>query len=858
MKTLPRFLCHSISMGYAVALFCLCSCQDSNLPDLPVQPPVEETEDLADAYHDKIRTQPYPKADNDIYLNPTPLIVPQAMKTGACVQFALSRSTDFNTPESLLSAPQKWCMFNPHHKLEAGIWYWRFRPTSADGSSQGEWSETYSFCVKDETPVFITPAFSDFYTNAPRRYPRLFCFLDPYLDEARRNITAHPEYRPLLSRAQAAMTADYSAINPNERAEELKTHLRSLYDAYHLTLKFDYQQRMLQLLKQLLASPVSDRLLFASNFGATDIALCYALLYDQLQKEMTPAERTSAEELMLRVLRYYYPQQIGAEENHIFNNHFWQQNLRVLFECAFLLYDNPTYAAEVTPMMEYYYELWTARAPASGFNRDGVWHNGSGYFSTNVKTLYYMPMLFSYVSRRDFLQHPWYQNAGQATSYTFPPQSKSSGFGDGSEKDNEPNRLRAAFADFLARELNDPYAGWYASSCRPAVESDLEMRLYRLCTPRSYDASLPADARKMVWYKDAGEVVMHSNLAQTTEDVNLSFRSSTFGSGSHTTSSQNAFNLLYKGKEVYRSSGYYLNFSDAHNLMSYRHTRAHNTILVNGIGQPYSTKGYGNVMRAFEGKHITYCLGDASKAYSGISDDPMWIDAFDKAGIKQTPEYGFGTTPLSKYRRHILMLHPEGIVLVYDELEASQPVSYDWLLHSPSQLFLNPELLMVSHANKEAGFTAVTQLFCNSPVKMSLTDRFVVPPTALPDPAYPNQWHMTARIEGQSKTRILAFIQMNAEGAPTHIIRRNGNRMTIGNWMIEAQLDAAQPSSLTVSHTTLPVVFSYGNSSPATNGKPIQRVQPGSSLLYDEINGEYSVLEQTDRLPASTRAGYSF
>ena len=110
----------------------------------------------------------------------------------------------------------------------------------------------------------------------------------------------------------------------------------------------------------------------------------------------------------------------------------------------------------------------------------------------------------------------------------------------------------------------------------------------------------------MVWYKDAGEVAMHSAPEDTGKDLALSFRSSTFGSGSHTTASQNAFNLLYKGVDVYRSTGYYQNFSDAHNLMSYRHTRAHNSLLVNGIGQPYSTEGYGSVTRAMGGQHISY------------------------------------------------------------------------------------------------------------------------------------------------------------------------------------------------------------------------------------------------------------
>ena len=41
---------------------------------------------------------------------------------------------------------------------------------------------------------------------------------------------------------------------------------------------------------------------------------------------------------------------------------------------------------------------------------------------------------------------------------------------------------------------------------------------------------------------------------------------------------------------------------------------------------------------------------------------------FEAAGLEQTPEYGFGKTPLTKYLRHILVLRP-GIVVIYDEME---------------------------------------------------------------------------------------------------------------------------------------------------------------------------------------------
>lgn len=839
----------------ALILFGSNACNSDNLPEPdPGKQPDPPAETL-DAYHDKIRTQPYPKTDNEVYLNPTPLIVPQNMKTGESLQFSLSRSKDFNTPETLLTEPQAWCMFNPHQLMEPGTWYWRFRTITADGQQQ-PWSTTYSFEMKSETPRFVTPTFEVFYNNAPRVHPRLYCFLDGRIDEARKNVTTHPEYKSLCSRAATALNADFSTLgNPYDHIDEIKNYVQYLYQAYYLTQQYNYSQRLHQLLQLLLSTPIADKQLFASNFGGTDIAFCFLKAYDLLYPILSASEKTGTEEMLLRILRYYYPLQCGAEENHIFNNHFWQQNLRILFQAAFLLYDKASYTQEVLPILKYYYELWTARAPASGFNRDGIWHNGSGYFNNNVKTLCYLPMLFSYVSRKDFLQHPWYQYAGQALVYTWAPGSKSTGFGDGSEAANAPTRQRVAFADFLARETGDAYAGWYAHQCQAALQQDVEMRLYRMASLRGYITNLPEDYPNFVWHRDAGEVAMHSNLGDTNQDLALSFRSSTFGSGSHTLSNQNAFNLLYRGVDVYRSSGYYLNFSDAHNLMSYRHTRAHNTILVNGIGQPYSTQAYGYIARALGGKHITYCLGDASKAYSGISNDPMWLSAFQEAGISQTPENGFGQTPLTKYRRHLLMLHPN-IVLIYDELEASEPVRWEWLLHSPTRFYIDPSQQMVTttHAGKE--FNAVTQLFSQQPFTLSQTERFVVPPTPVPDSNYPNQWHLTATFNEMPRTRILSLIQVNPADKQVHIVKGNGKILHCGDWIINAELDIIQPASLCIRNTKNRAVFSYGSDNPLLDNEVYLRKSPQSSLLYDETNGAYRVAEQTDLLPASTRASY--
>lgn len=802
--------------------------------------------------HENVRVTPYPQQDNPLYLNPSPLIVPVEMRKADYLEFQLSQEQTFPKGKILQSKPLAWCMFNPHRVLENGTWYWRFRSVDKAGKA-GEWSATYNFSVSEDIPQFVTPTFDAFMKNMPKGYPRIYCFLEEGLKKAKGNIQTSPEYKDLTNRAQRALNNNYETHpTPYKAANLMGQDANQLYTAYRATGEQRYADKMLAYTRALLASTPDPKLI--NDFYCGDVLFLLTHTYDACYDRLNREELQKIEDLTFQIAKYHHNvQRKGRVENHIFDNHYWQRAYREMLQIGLMFADKNDTAKEI---LEYCYELWTARAPASGFNRDGEWHNGQGYFHSNVKTLWYVPSLMSYVTGTDFLQHPWYKSTGRSLVYTWPPHSKSSGFGDGSEQGDEPARQRVAFADFLARELNDSYAGWYASECDDTMQGDRLFRLYRMCSTRRYDTSLPADAAKMVWYEDTGEVTMHSCLTDTEKDVNLSFRSSTFGSGSHTTSSQNAFNLLFKGKEIYRSSGYYLNFNDAHNLMSYRHSRAHNTILVNGIGQPYSTRGYGNIMRTLEGAHITYCLGDASKAYCGISDDPMWVQAFERAGITQTPENGFGETPLTKYRRHVLMLHPEGIVLIYDELEASEPVTYDWLLHSPSQLSLNKELLTINHADYKSGYTVVTQLFCNNPVSMSLTDRFLVnpdPATMKAGETYPNQWHMTARIEREAKTRILAVIQVNAGNTAPQIIRKTGGTLTVGKWTINVELDASRPAALNIIHSDNPVHFSYGKESPTLNGVLYPREHSMSSLLYDETGGEYKVVEVIDQLPASTR-----
>lgn len=803
--------------------------------------------------HENVRETPYPQAFHQPYLNPVPLLVPVGMKESDYLQFALSKEKDFTGNTTIISKPVAWCMFNPHQLLSSGTWYWRFRSVSKSGENM-DWSPTYSFTITDDIPQFVTPPFEEVGKAMAEKRPRIYCFLEDGLEEARGKMRSHKEFNRMISSAREGLAADYSTDTlPYRHASAMVVHCEKLHTAYTLLQKDVYAEKMVRQIRWLLPSQVTNRQL-DNDFYAGDLAYLFACTYETCYDRFTPDERQQMEQLMLRIIAHYKPHFFGSMENHIFNNHLWQFTFRRLLQAAMVLYDKYPEARE---FFEYGYELWTARAPATGFNRDGNWINGTCYFSANAVTLYYIPSLFSYLTGTDFFRHPWYRAVGSSMVYGWPPLSQSVSFGDGHEQMNDkPLVVRSAFAEFLAREIGDPYAAWYTSIDK-RYEMDDEMRLYRMVRPESQkpQTGIPADEPKARWFRDSGEMIANSSMKDYRNNLCLSFHSSPFGSGSHTHSDQNAFNLHFRGVPVYGSSGYYMNFADAHNLLSYRNTRAHNTLLVDGIGQPFSTKAYGNIVRMLGGEHISYALGDASNAYCGVSEYPMWIKNFANQHLEQSAENGFGETPLTLYRRHIFLLHPDK-VLIYDEMEAKKPVRWDWLLHSPVPFTINERMKQLITRNEEKQFEAVARLFSSQDCTLTQTDRFVAPPDekkAVRGEALANQWHLTAGFAPTKRNRILTIIQVQADGKKaSEIVRNGGNRFRCGDWIIEAELDTRKPAALQIFNESNKAKFSYGKSSLPLEGKSYKPARKEASVLFDKIEGKWQVREMADRKPQLT------
>lgn len=833
----------------SVFLLIICGCSENEEIFKELSADNEPNDELVDAVHDRYRIYPYPKADNTIYLNPPPLLVPyEGDDKDVAIEFELSADSLFKE-KTYSSGPQFRYFYNLHQKLKAGTWYWRFR--KMDGNQIGKWSTVYHFNIDGKEPVFVTPEYTEFEKRLPVGHPRIYCFLENDLQGVVPVTSLHPDYKDLVGRAKNAMNYELNAVDPYSDIVDAGQHFSiSLFTAYKTLNDKQYYDKLLSSARCFAVHAYSgkEQICKMNAFSAASAMDVLSRLYDVCYKDLTSDERSALEEVIASTVKQRYTHFIGGIESNIFDNHTWQSVLCAMTQAALAVYEE---RPEVLEALEYFYELWTARAPATGFNRDGGWINGDSYYAINFVTLSYMPMLFSYVTGTDFLKHPWYLNCGKSLVYNWLPDTEATSFGDGIIDWNYPPATRAAFADFIAREVHDSYAVWYAQQLSDEMKNDRNLRLYRIArskTPYGVNAIHPDDFENFIWQQDIGNGVAFSDMGRPDNNLALAFRSSPFGSASHTHADQNAFKLFYKGEEVYNSVGSYRG-GNAHSLLQYRHTRGHNTILVNNIGQPYHTYAYGHICRGLNGDNLAYFLGDASHAYYGISD--YWDEAIKDAGFAQTPEYGFGETPLNNYKRHIFMLRPNKIV-IYDDLSADEAATWQWLLHSPTKFHLeNDRIKNYYNYTGKGMFASEVRVYGSSVPVITQTNEWFA--NAEPQVEIPKSWHLTAEFASCTALKILTIIQVTDIGNPENV-SRSDDMFIVGDWKIHAALGADEQPGIAISNVKTGTVFGYRKEVVLPGGTLYQRENMNSSVLCDSVKGDFQVQEVSNIPLGITRA----
>ena len=810
----------------------------------------------AESVHPAVRQLPSPVDGKVVDVNPPPLLWPA--QPGGSVSYDVRLSTDPGFPADLAIAVNGlgWAMFNPHQELAPGTWHWHYRAKVK--GKQGEWSETFDFVIPADVRTFATPSAQQLLATCPESHPRVLATSAEI--QALRARAEGAEAQGLIRRARRHLGArlpDEASGKPKRKGKNasqakkfanwaskaLGTRMggstTELCMAYVLTgderLGAEAVRHGLHV-----AGWDPDGVSRANDFSDGACLRAMALVFDTCQALLTDQQKQLLLDGINARAGRFYRRWRNQLETRVFNAHIWQHILHDFIDAAFATVGELPEAEE---WVTYAYELWLNRVPLLGGN-DGGWANGNNYFGTNFASLVYIPALFKQLTGVDFFSHPWYRNVIYYQIYSWPPNSQCDGFGDGSEKGSVPGGARLGFLDVIGGVLQDPSAGWYIAQCLGSAGnggvSDSAFRWYRL---RSADAYRPAPTRTRSTlpqaraFADIGVVTMHTDLAHTERNLMLAFRSSPYGSTNHMHADQNSFNILYGGKRIFSNSGYYIAYGDEHFRGWYKHSVGHNTVLIDGKGQVYGTEGYGWVPRFLHGERITYCVGAASNAYGG--------------------------TGLTRFRRHILMLRPS-LIIVYDDLVADHDAEWTWLLHSGSEINVEGDRQRLRVT--APGACSQVDLLGSVSLKLSVDTRFDPPAdnwrgTKNRDGTpivYADQWHVRAESAPVGAMRILALVQVMADGAaaapaPLPIEHRPGGWLQVGDWAIRAELQGTGQAFLEARHNDGLAAFSSGGRAVVCDGESYEPDPIGSSLLVELAGARKLVRQAVDELPAAAR-----
>lgn len=788
------------------------------------------------------------------------------------VTYRIRISQDPSFQKEVITAEREWAFYNPFRLFEKGKWYWQHAYVN---EGKEEWSPVYHFYVDDDTRVFNPPAFDELQKTFSSEHPRVLLDKKDWNTiiernknnpEAKAYITRSDKYmsHPLLHLNQEIDTTFLSDLTNEVQwksaliresrkiVDREERNIETMIRAYLLTKDEKYYKEAMKRLTEIISW--KGNRYFAGDFNLSTILSMSTSAYDAFYDILTPEEKNVLLGSIKENGTFFFEEYVNHLENRIADNHVWQMTFRILNMAAFATLNE---LSEASVWADYCYNFWVSRLP--GLNSDGAWHNGDSYFHVNIRTLIEVPAFYSRISGYAFnyFDDPWYNNNAKYVIYHQPPFSKSAGHGNSHESRKTPSGPRVGYADALARECDNPWAAAYVryiTERNPKILSTAfenkpgDLTWYRCTTPKPFPSSKRSlsELPSTKVFNELGVATMHTALGEPEKNAMLSFRSSPYGASSHALANQNAFNTFYGGKPIFYSSGHRTGFTDDHGMYSYRNTRAHNTILVNGMGQKIGTEGYGWIPRFYEGEKLSYVVGDASNAYGEVTS-PLWLERARLSGTAFTPGNGWDVNKTELYRRHIVQLGTSGLYVIYDELEGKEPVTWSFMLHTtqfPMDIDEQPNEIVVRGKNKDGVSTA--HIFCSEKTEQTVTDEFFSPPTNWKNVTdnqgkavkYPNHWHFSATTPACSKARFLTVIDTHGKNREDLKVTRKGNTIKVGEWEIHANLTAKGEASFIVKNKAEKVSLHYDKAK-----------NEGATLITDQIKDQSVQKKIVDYLP---------
>ena len=366
---------------------------------------------------------------------------------------------------------------------------------------------------------------------------------------------------------------------------------------------------------------------------------------------------------------------------------------------------------------------------------DGGWAEGTPYglwYNT-----FYIPAFegLRQLADYDLWQRPFFKKIRYFFFYCTANHGEIRPFGDAAESGGPGVSRGSGYAElmsFHAHRYKDPHVGWWVKQI-PGYGGH-KTGFHALLHADELPAKAPTDLPNSRVFESVGWAGLHSDLTQPKSDTCLIFKSSPYGSVSHSHADQNAFAIMKGGAALAIPSGYYgPSYGKPHHAQWTRSTKANNCILVDGQGQKMRSPVGGAIIGFRNAAGYSYVAGDATATYM---------------------------SKLNRWVRHILFLRP-GLFLLLDEIEAPTQSRYQWMLHAFERMDIDGSQVVSSRR----GARLDVNLSCPHGLNLTQTDQFDTPYNHGIPKAYhknkANHWHVTAEtVKASNATRIAAVMSV--------------------------------------------------------------------------------------------------
>ncbi len=661
----------------------------------------------------RLNIQYAPCAGDDLVENPPRFTWLPVVEDEARYVLRLSTDPDYPAKATRLFTDIALNFFTPDSVLEPGTWHWSYAVWDAvKGAPATAWSASRSFDLAEDLPATPLPGRAARYAGADLAHPRLW--LGPkQLATFRATVAKDPAHctwstffdksvKPWMDRPVMDEPPGYpnhQRVAPIWRQTYIDCQ-ELLYAIRHLAIggQVTGDAAMVSRAKEWLLAAAAWDPAGTTSRAYTDewafrVTLALAWGYDWLHGELNADERATVRAALLIRTREIADHIIKHANIQIFpyDSHAVRAVSAVLIPAAIALLDEEP---EARDWLDYSIEfLFTVYSPWG--DRDGGWAEGPHYWMTGMAYLIDAANLLRTFAGLNLYTRPFFQKTGDMPLYTKAPDTRRATFGDDSTMGDLPAvKIGYNLRQFAGVTGNGAYQWYYDEIKRanPGTEMafynwgwwdfNFDELVYRHDWPL-VEAAPPADDDKLRWFKGIGWVAIQHKMGAPKEHIQFVFKSSPFGSVSHSHGDQNAFCLAAFGEDLAIQSGHYVAFNSTMHQGWRKQTRSKNAILINGKGQyadrnkALQMRSTGDILAAEQRADHIYIKGDATAAYAQLS-----------------PE-------VTRAEREVYFFNNAFFVFV-DSIDAEAPVEIDWLLHANEAYQLGQSSFR--NTSRQAGF----------------------------------------------------------------------------------------------------------------------------------------------------------